>query len=104
MARKRSSLSIETKIEIVNYHRSNPKHSHSHIAAHFPMAIGQKIARQTISSTIQQQDEILNCDTPKKKKITAIKSPEMEHLLSEWFQNAQKNLTISDNILKTKAK
>ena len=28
----------------------------------------------------------------------------MEHLLSKWFQNAKKNLTISDNILKTKAK
>ena len=100
---KRVALAIETKKQVIDFHKQNPNFSHEYISEHFSSLIGQKIGRTTISKILRNQEEILKSETPKKKRKRTSNQPELERLLLEWFGNQGPKIPISDDVLRTKA-
>jgi hypothetical protein len=107
MTQKRTAISDEVKYEICNYQIKNPHISHENIAIHFNRLYDLDIKRPTISKILKEKERwlsITNTSIPTYKHRD-VKYPLLEQALSIWVKQAlSKNMVLSDNILREKAK
>jgi hypothetical protein len=104
--RKRIVLDSTRKREIVKYSGLNPKASQQDIANHFSVIWDYEVKRRTMGDIMSQKDKWNSddCDRPCKVRRVA-KHSDMEEALFMWFSGVRsKNITVTDEILRTKAK
>ena len=104
----RTAISSETKREICEFHIKHPQISHLDIATHFNQLNNTDIKRTTVSKILKNKEQWLSVITnpiTSTYKNREVKYPLLEEALSIWVKQAlSKNLIISDNILREKAK
>jgi DNA-binding XRE family transcriptional regulator len=101
-SKKRISLSASQKKELCKRAKNNPSLTQDDLAKDF------KIGRSTVSMILSESNKWLSIDetltTSQFKKNRQANWPQLEEALALWFDQAIKhNLTISGDILKTKA-
>ena len=105
---KRTAISDEIKHEICEFHTKNSHLSHIDIALHFNQLHNFDIKRTTISKILKDKGQWLSAITNPPiptYKHREVKCPLLEEALSIWVKQAlSKNLILSDNILREKAK
>ncbi|KAL5011903.1 hypothetical protein ScPMuIL_010454 [Solemya velum] len=104
--RKRTSLDVGQKREIINYAIQAPKSTQQKIADHFSALWDVEVKRRTVSDILSQKDKFddENIEQSAKKQKTA-KHADLEEALFLWFSHARsQNIPKTDKILREKAK
>ncbi|CAB5390911.1 unnamed protein product [Rhizophagus irregularis] len=107
MTQTRTAISDEIKYEIYNYQIKNPNISHENIAIYFNRLHNINIKRPTISKILKDRERWLSItnNTSSTYRHREVKYPSLEQALSIWVKQAlSKNMILSDNILREKAK
>ncbi|XP_061195739.1 tigger transposable element-derived protein 4-like [Saccostrea echinata] len=106
---RRVILELKQKLEIIKYHEKNPKRSQQEISNYFTELWKIDVKRRTVGDILQtsgkrarEADDVSS--TPRKRHRSA-HHENMEDALYMWFSNARaKNIPVTDDILKLKAK
>ncbi|GET62198.1 tigger transposable element-derived protein 6-like [Rhizophagus irregularis DAOM 181602=DAOM 197198] len=107
MTQTRMAISDEIKYKICNYQIKNPNISHENIAIYFNRLHNINIKRPTISKILKDRERWLSItnNTSSTYRHREVKYPSLEQALSIWVKQAlSKNMILSDNILREKAK
>ncbi|CAB5323547.1 unnamed protein product [Rhizophagus irregularis] len=107
MTQTRTAISDEIKYEICNYQIKNPNISHENIAIYFNRLHNINIKKPTISKILKDRERWLSItnNTSSTYRHREVKYPSLEQALSIWVKQAlSKNMILSDNILREKAK
>ncbi|CAB4491435.1 unnamed protein product [Rhizophagus irregularis] len=107
MTLTRTAISDEIKYKICNYQIKNPNISHENIAIYFNRLHNINIKRPTISKILKDRERWLSItnNTSSTYRHREVKYPSLEQALSIWVKQAlSKNMILSDNILREKAK
>ena len=108
---KRVILDVKQKLEIIKYHECNPKRSQQEISNYFTELWKIDVKRRTVGDIIhtsgkkRTRDSELEVSSSPRKRIRMAHHENMEDALYMWFTNARaKNVPVTDDILKLKAK
>ena len=110
ISEKNIRLTVNQKIEMINYHISNSKVTQVQIAAKFAQNFGlTHISKQTMSRIFEPNmiKKLLLVDVSNdspSKNLPECKYSELERCLFVWFTQSQHDLIITDQILIYKAK
>ena len=98
--RPRLSIATDKKQEICLYTKNHPCLSKVELASHF------NIPRTTLNEILKKSDQYLrNSKNRRCKRIRRGKFEDLEEVLFQWFvQKRTNNVTITDELLKEKAK
>ena len=104
--RKRLVLDSSRKREIVKYAELHSKCSQQDIANHFSVLWDYDVKRRTVGDILSQKDKWNTDDNERPFKMRKLaKHSDMEEALFLWFSNVRsKNVTVTDDILRAKAK
>ena len=105
--RKRTLLDDLQKKDILNYVKEKPSATQQQIADHFTTIWEIPIKRRTVGDIIARKEQYESDDvgSPSRKRHRSAHHSEMEQCLYLWFTNARsKNIPVTDEILKEKAK
>ena len=104
--RKRLVLDSSRKREIVKYAELHSKCSQQDIANHFSVLWDYDVKRRTVGDILSQKNKWNTDDNERPFKMRKLaKHSDMEEALFLWFSNVRsKNVTVTDDILRAKAK
>lgn len=102
----RSSITFSQRLALRREHAAHPYKSYQALQEWFEATYGRNISASIISRTLSSRYDHLDSSTEKglcKKRINTEKWPELENALFQWILSAQGRITISQDVIRTKA-
>lgn len=102
---KRTAYTADEKRALRAHHAANKKLSQSGLCAWFAAKFGKPIRQPTVSEVLSSQYSYLDeeLSQPARKRFKQPAHPDLERMLADWHFRAQKDVTITGDVLREKA-
>ena len=103
--RKRTLLTFDEKRDIIEYSVKHTKCTQQDISNYFTTLWQKPIKRRTVGDILSHKDDLDKSATPTRKRHRSAHHSDMEKALFLWFsQTRANNISVTDDILREKAK